>query len=157
WKEAWLKRSSQRAASSNAESSGAPLQGVNGSCSVADVLAASSRTGANGETLYSCQATDVLKFTSHMRAWDPRQYFRDLTSGNLSTGLGAPRRAHRALELLLGIIKILHAATISFFNHVQERRHCAIYPFIEGRAAKTPLECLDLRAGELVQIRSKDE
>jgi hypothetical protein len=59
--------------------------------------------------------------------------------------------------VMLAVTRVLHSLAITVFNRVQERRHGALYPFIEGRATKTPLEVLDLQPGELVQVRSKEE
>jgi hypothetical protein len=92
-----------------------------------------------------------------MRSLDPRQYIRDLRSGNLASGLAGNSKAHRALDIVLGVIRILRAVVISLFNRVQERRHGVPYPFIEGSAAKTPVELLDLQPGELVEVRKKEE
>jgi hypothetical protein len=92
-----------------------------------------------------------------MSFWDPRQYIRDLRSGNLDTGLADGSRTHRVLEMVLAILRLLHATVIGFFNEVQERRRSSRYPFIEGSAEKTPVELLNLQPGELVEVRSKEE
>ena len=154
WKEAWLKR---------AENDVPFVQNVpprprrSGSCTVDSIVAASQATNSEGETVYSCQATEVYKFSSPMRIWDPRQYIRDLRSGNLASGLAGNSRAQRALDMLLSILRVLNAIVVSLFNEVQTRRHGVLYPFIAGKLEKTPIETLDLQPGELVQIRSKEE
>ncbi len=159
WKEAWLKRATKNLVSPE---SLRPIGNLpardSGLCTVASILDASSRTASKGETLYSCQATELLTFTSYMRSWDPRQYFRDLRSGNLATGLAGDSRSHRALEVVLGILRILRSVTFSLFNTIQEKRHRRpTYPFLGGSAEKTPLELLNLQPGELVQVRSREE
>lgn len=157
WKEAWLKRTENNLVSLE------DLQGLevatsaNGVCSQNCVSSASKSTNSQGETIYSCQTTDVPKFTSRMSFWDPRQYIRDLRSGNLDTGLADASRTHRMLEMVLAILRLLHATVIGFFNEVQERRRSSRYPFIEGTAEKTPVELLNLQPGELVEVRSKGE
>jgi hypothetical protein len=157
WKEAWLKRvdnnvvpveSLQRSGSSAAK-------GV--SFTVERILAASHTKSPDGQLVYSCQGTDVPQFTSHMSTWDLRQYVRDLRSGNLATGLAGNSRSERMLEVALGIVRILNSLTITLFNKVQEKRHGAVYPLIEGTASKAESEVLNLRPGELVEIRSKEE
>jgi len=159
WKEAWLKRATKNVVSSESlQSDGNLPAGDSGLCTVASILGASSRTDWKGETLYSCQATELLTFTSYMRSWDPRQYIRDLRSGNLATGLAKDSRSHRALEVVLGILRILRSVTFSLFNTIQEKRHRRpTYPFLGGSAKKTPMELLNLQPGELVQIRSREE
>jgi hypothetical protein len=158
WKEAWLKRLEDCAdAPRGARLTGKVSAGSNEPCLVESILAASRATNSEGEMVYSCQATDVLDFTSHMRMWDPRHYIRDLRSGNLESGLAGNLRGQRALDIVLGILRVLEAAVISLFNQVQMRRHGTVYPFIGGSLAKTPIGTLDLQPGELVQVRSKEE
>src|ERR1700730_4911045 len=160
WKEAWLKRARQNVVSAESLRPGGKLTaGANRVCTLESILNASSRKDTNGETLYTCQATEVLTYTSYMRSWDPRQYIRDLRSGNLFTGFANDSQAHRALEVVLAILRIVRAVTINIFNSIQEKRvKRAIYPFLGGTAKKTPMgEMLNLQPGELVQVRSKEE
>jgi len=159
WKEAWLNRTENNNDVVPAESlrRAAVSPGGGGLCTVGSLLAASHVKNLEGETVYTCQATDVPKFTTYMSFWDPRQYIRDLRSGNLKSGLEGNSRGHRVLGLILAITRLLQASIIGFFNEVQERRGGNRYPFIEGTAEKTPLERLDLEPGELVEVRSKDE
>ena len=159
WKEAWLKRAEKDVlfAESFLPRTKAVSERGRGSCSVDSIIAASQAMNSEGETVYSCQATEVYRFSSQMRIWDPRQYIRDLRSGNLSSGLAGDSRAQQALDMLLGILRVLSAIIVSLFNEVQTRRHGVLYPFIAGRLEKTPIETLDLQPGELVQIRSKEE
>jgi len=158
WKEAWL-----RPAVSDLVPAGSlqvPTRNSGQSekvCTIEEVRAASCSTNTQGEKSYSCQATDVPKFTSHMSFWDPRQYLRDLRSGNLDTGLGGTSRGHRVLEFFLTLSRLSQASIIGFFNEVQARRQGDRYPFIEGTASKTPVELMNLQPGELVEVRSKEE
>jgi hypothetical protein len=158
WKETWLKRLQECVdAPGGTRLTGKVSVGSDGLCSAEGILARSRATDSEGEIVYSCQATDVLNFTSHMRMWDPRHYIRDLRSGNLESGLAGKSRGQRALNIVLGIFRVLEAAVISLFNQVQMRRHGTLYPFIEGSLAKTPIGTLDLQPGELVQVRSREE
>jgi hypothetical protein len=159
WKEAWLKRVENNLVSADSLQRANPVSAsaVGGLCTVESLLAASKGTNPEGETVYVCQATDVPKFTSPMSFWDPRQYIRDLRSGNLDSGLADRSRAHRVLDLVLAIARLLQASIIGFFNEVQERRQGNRYPFIEGTAEKSPVELLNLQPGELVEVRNKEE
>lgn len=159
WKEAWLKRTSH---TSNLWPVDVLLRNsapaANDECCTVGSLEAASRTEyPYGETVYRCQVTDVPKFTSWMSFWDPRQYVRDLRSGNLTSGLESNSKAHRAIELVLAIMRMLQASIIGLFNEVQEKRRGARYPFIEGTADRPPIERLDLQPGELVEVRSREE
>jgi hypothetical protein len=93
-----------------------------------------------GDPLYSCQATTLLRATSPLHWWDPRQYFLDLLSGNVR------------------LFPALRVFAIAAFNAAQRWRGGAGFPHLpEGAKRKTPGDRLDLAAGELVQIRSRDE
>jgi hypothetical protein len=157
WKEAWLKRSAEPTSLSES----APLTNnqpeQHQCCTQQDIVCATKSTNEKGEIVYSCQATDLLKFTSYMRRSDPRQYIRDLRSGNLRVALGDGTRWHRSLEFILEILRIIQSLVITYFNIAQSWRHGRAYPFIEGKLEKTSAEHLNLQPGELVQVRSKDE
>jgi hypothetical protein len=157
WKEAWLKRSPHALLSlGNIRPVGAVAR--NGAlCNIESILAASQSEREEDEAIYCCQATEVRKFTSYMKIWDPRQYIRDVRSGNFKSGLAAESRGQHALELVLVILRLLRALAITVFNEVQARRHGTTYPMIPGALEKTPLARLDLQPGELVQVRSKEE
>jgi hypothetical protein len=159
WKEAWLKR-----AAKDGDDRLIPLQSsashsqVRPDFTVEALLAASRTTSAvEGETVYSCQATELRNFTSEMRWWDPRQYIRDVRSGNLSTGLADNSRAQRGLDILLATMRLIRALTITLFNREREKHQRTAYPHIVGTLEKTPIERSDLQPGELVQVRSKEE
>ena len=90
---------------------------------------------------YSCQATELLKATAPLPWWDARQYLKDLTSGNV------------------GILDFVRSMVIASFNAVMSLHwRGRPYPFLRGRAKdKTDPGALNLRPGELVQVRSKSE
>jgi hypothetical protein len=157
WKEVWLKRSDNNVVPAESLRRSGNSETAHSLCSVESLLAATHSTNVDGDLIYACQATDVPKFTSHMSFWDPRQYIRDLRSGNLDSGLAAHTRGHRVLELILAMTRMLQATIIGFFNEVQARRQGNRYPFIEGTAAKSPVEILNLQPGELVEVRTKEE
>ena len=158
WKEAWLKRVDNNVVSSESlQQRPVAPSSVRPDCTVESILAASKTTDPAGEAIYTCQATVVPQFTSRMSFWDPRQYIRDLRSGNLESGLAGNSREHRILEVILIISRMLQASIIGLFNELQARRQGSRYPFIEGAAGKTPAELLNLQPGELVEVRSKEE
>jgi hypothetical protein len=158
WKEAWLKRAGNNVVLvENLRQRHAVSSGTSGLCTLESLLAASRAVSPEGDALFTCQATDVPLFTSYMSFWDPRQYIRDLRSGNLQSGLAGDSRGHRVLEMILDVLRLLQASIIGFFNEVQARRQRSRYPFIEGTATKTPVDLLNLQPGELVQVRSKEE
>jgi len=158
WKEAWLKRAAKNILSADTFQNSGKAQPMHDAlCTVESITAAGQATDADGETIFACQATELRNFTSEMAAWDPRQYIRDLTSGNLSTGLAGDSFGNRMLELLLGLIRLFRSLVISLFNLIPRKLKGPAYPFIVGALENTPKETLDLRPGELVQVRTREE
>jgi hypothetical protein len=153
WKEAWLKRVEKDVVPSGKLKPPGPTSINNDLITVKSLLVASQKTNADGEMIYSCQATELHNFTSEMKMWDPRQYVRDIRSGNLASGYPAESRAERNLEKALIVIKVIRAFILSI---VRERMGVS-YPPVAGIQSKTPLEILHLQPGELVQVRSREE
>jgi hypothetical protein len=158
WKEAWLKRvDNDTFPIANLTEAPSPATSGNELISIQPILEASQCINSEGERIFVCQATQVYQFSLYMRSWDPRQYIRDLRSGNLASGLAGHSRAQKIIDTLLTILRIISAAIVGLFNDIQMRRHGSLYPFIEGKLEKTPLENSNLQPGELVQVRSKEE
>lgn len=106
----------------------------------------------DGSERYSCQATEILRAApSRIRAFHLDQYIADIRSGNAS------------------LLEVLRTLLVHVFNVYQgwSARHLPrwlligeglAWGFVKGRAAgKTPTGRLDLRVGEVVRIKSKDE
>jgi hypothetical protein len=87
----------------------------------------------------SCQATELVRATAPLPWWDVRQYARDVLSGNM--------RAWQLVRMLTLLTNNAIRRLLGF------RRRRAPY----GRARKTPIGRLDLRAGELVEVKSQEE
>jgi len=111
---------------------------------------------APGNALYVCQATELREFTAHLYWWDIRQYFRDVRSGNLGRGIGNSK-SEEILEVVLSILEVVRALLITTFNKLQQLRSGVLYPHIEGQLDTTPNVDLNLKPGEFVQVRSKNE
>jgi len=167
WKEAWLKRVetdfldasqvTQRQSSVSGES--VPANVASPACTEEKLRNACTRTSETappGEPIYSCQATDLRKFTSHLYWWDLRQYFWDIRSGNLKRGIGGSR-SEEVLETLLAILEIVRSILIHVFNMLQSVRAGVQYPHLQGSLDATPTAELNLQPGELVEVKSKAE
>jgi hypothetical protein len=151
WKEGWLKRVPADGAAAPAPPPARPA----GPAPTLETLERATRPEGAGpdDELFSCQATELLEaMPTRIRAFDPRQYVEDLTSGNA-----------RLLPVLRGLL-------VRAFNKYQKlsmrllpRRLWihggAYYPFIDGRIehGRTPKETLGLQVGELVEVKSKEE
>jgi hypothetical protein len=144
WKEAWLKpvngageNRTEKKSTRHGEAHGDP-----GKCSL-EALSRAVRVPADSRESpqYRCQATELVRATTAMEWWDPRQYVRDVLSRNV--GLWDFFR--------YGVLATLKAGM---------RLHWRMgrYLTIRGSAGnKTPSAKLDLRPGELVRVRSKKE
>jgi hypothetical protein len=75
-----------------------------------------------------------------LSAWDPRQYLLPLISGNVRLG------------------RFLRVVAIDLFNAAQRLRGGIQYPYLQGtHSGKTPTDRLDLRPGDRVTVKSRDE
>jgi hypothetical protein len=147
WKEAWLKRAEPVVIQGQGSRPASQF------CSIEQVLDATRKLNSQQVEVYSCQATELRNYTSHMAWWDPRQYVRDLRSGNLKSGMQDKSLSGRVLEFVLNLVEVFRIFLISFF--VDHRKFT--YPAFRGELDRTPVETLDLQPGELVQVRSKEE
>jgi len=87
WKEAWLVRVSGSSSKENASAKGSSAPARAATRSTIETLHRDARTPpGGGETAtdrYSCQATELVRATAPLQWWEPGQYMKDLTSGNV--------------------------------------------------------------------------
>jgi hypothetical protein len=88
---------------------------------------------------FSCQATELSKATFPLRWWDVRQYISDIRFGNLS---------------LSELSRSLRNALSGRLRKSSAGWPCSI---VSGEGTKTPEMTLNLRPGELVEIKRRDE
>lgn len=161
WKEAWLKRADSAARVEITLQASMPppsRPATPDDKALCPISQAAQSKNAQGDVVYSCQATDVLKFTSPLAIWDVRQYVRDIRGGNISTGLAGDSKSDRLLDIALAVTELTRALIIGLYNRVQERRDGVHYPRIIGeQTSKAPGVDLNLQAGELVQVRTREE
>jgi hypothetical protein len=166
WHEAWLKRVEEALVKDSqivdcslaTPINPAPAESGT-SIPVPEILQRASVKGkepSTGEDIYSCQATDLREFTSHLSSWNLWQYVRDLRSRNLDRGLG-DSKGERFLELLLGIIDVFRVLLIEVFNKLQSVRSGVQYPHVRALPAAAPPGELNLKPGEFVQVKSRQE
>jgi len=108
---------------------------------------------AEGELVYSCQATRLMDFSQPVNPLDPRPFVKDWTSGNVPLG-----------TLVDGLLFRLVSNTIRFagyrlliglYNRIAAWRGDIPYPLVRGKAKEgTPLERLHLEPGERVRVKS---
>jgi hypothetical protein len=153
WKEAWLSRVENGAEEIEAGTLAVPVDDKD-PISEQD-LDRATEVGTNdaGQTLYSCQATEVLRATKGpLKWWEPTQYIEDITSRNSNLG-----RVVRALSVgAFNRFQLASKRLLPRFFLIQGGKR---YPFIKGTAPRgeTPEDTLGLQPGELVEIKSKEE
>jgi len=108
------------------------------------------------EHRYRCQVTELLRATEPMRWWDPRQYYRDVRSGNVRLRELFHAAGFRLFRTWLWRGKG-YRISLAAYNRLQRWRGGVPFPHMHGRAQHPPKETLDLRPGELVQVKSQDE
>lgn len=160
WKDAWVKRVPGKTA---------PLSGANGvqrkepKCSeealwksVRPAAIPAQSSAKSKDEFYSCQTTEILNFTLPLNWWDIRQYVKDLTSRNVALVQLFQAALFRLFILVLRVGG--YRALTSGYDRIQSMRGGSPFPYREGNlTSKTPSRTLNLRPGELVQVRSHAE
>jgi hypothetical protein len=144
WKEAWLKRP---------EATGHGVEPA-ARCTSAMLTNATRNNeppASSGEERYSCQATELLRAApTYVPSWDVRQYALDVRSGNSS----APVMMR---SVLIGAFNEFQDFSRRFLPRPLRIRGGKRFPVIEGRLRKSPEESLNLKPGELVRVKRKEE
>ena len=164
WKTAWLKPADGPVQVHYAPKGAQPQrEGVPSqtSCTEDDILRVTRHQDAGGNVIYSCQATELLRFTTPLKWWDPRQYVKSYTSGNTTLP-----------ELARGFSYLLYYyGTLAFsdrwgrparwlYNRVQAIAGGVPFPRLKGMipvGQPTPRLDLGLQPGDLVRVRSYEE
>jgi len=165
WKEDWLKRpesSTICAGPSSTKDVARPcptdLEAPAARCSEYTITKATrvqTTTPEEGE-IFSCQTTELFKATSPLQWWDARQYIRDLRSRNV--------RVDELIQTFMFWVfaKLLriggYRALVRAYDLIQKSRGRWPYPYKQGKLmGKAPAITLNLRPGELVQVKQHDE
>ena len=126
-----------------------------------DVWRATKYEDADGETRYSCQATDLLNYTAPLKWWDARQYVEAYSSGNRTLP-----------EICRGLwFLFYYYATLAFsdrwgrparwlYSRFQTVTGGSPFPRLKGKipvGQPTPRRDLGLQPGDLVRVKPYDE
>jgi hypothetical protein len=149
WKEEWLKRVDHpKVRDSLHREMPSRIRNVQHSCTLEALRRATRSGGDEGDERYRCQATDMLEATTPILWWDIRHYAKDIASRNVRLGEFIRTATMRTF------IAIFRA---SIRLNWRGRRYPQ-YPMVRGLAVeKTPTEVLNLKEGDLVQVRSRNE
>jgi hypothetical protein len=156
WKEAWLQRVEPGEATAEAASDVPPPEDANAiptsvPAAIAKGTMRSHGMTESGEVAFSCQATELTKAApERLRWWDVRVYARDVATKNA-------RPLPMIRSLLVVLFNKFQGANKRYLPGLLLIRNGERWPFLAGRLTKTPKEVLDLRPGELVEIKSREE
>jgi hypothetical protein len=149
WKEAWLKR----APDDDVTAMDPSRSGQQGRRAL-PILEINTRkpTSDDGDLRYSCQATELLRAApTPLPLRDLSQFVTDYRTGN--AGLYAIARS-----VLVGFFNRAQSLSRKIFPQRLLLRSGLPWPFVEGRVrGRTPTGVLNLKSGELVRIKSKEE
>jgi hypothetical protein len=140
WREEWLRPATE----TQPEATGATDEAL------ARLTPMTRTKNESGESVYRCQATDILRASREQSKYSPRQYIRDLTSGNVTLRI-----------LLVGLSVFVFKKYQMLTQRVLPRwlriRGGKPYPFYQGTGtgARTPV--VDVSPRQLVEVRNKDE
>jgi hypothetical protein len=110
----------------------------------------------NGTPLYRCQATEMLKATEPLSPWNPRQYIRDVRSGNV-------RAWDLFKSLCWSVFRWMTEHVRGFkiqvwlFNKIQSLRDGSPFRMLATGRTTTPKEQLGLAPGEQVRVKSVED
>jgi hypothetical protein len=135
WKEAWLRRASDRA-----DAPSAVDEGLEALDQLSQERARTVREFEEGmQEVWRCQATEAFTASEPLKTSDLRQYWREFRSGNW-----------RPLRFLIVLVR-------GFVMEVASRVHVLRPTPLHGDGAQQRPEGLDLQPGDLVQVKSPAE
>jgi hypothetical protein len=147
WKESWLTRSTAGFGGQDG-SAPPPPDGVD--LLTRATLRRETQGDETGRERFSCQATELLGASRPLVWWDPRQYVRDVRTGNV----GVPGLVRGLSVFLFNKYQGFSKRVLPARLRIREGRW---YPFIAGTLRRTPSAELGLQPGDLVEVKSKDE
>jgi hypothetical protein len=161
WKDVWLRAAGDAPAQATAANAAAEADAAVRLAELAHRnVRQPERQIPNGPPVYSCQATQMPAATLRLSVWEPRQYLRDLQSGNASIGQVVSVLSFLVYDAVatsgLGIGSLLRGA----YDLVQWLRGGAPYPARPGklpRNSRTPSVDLGVQAGEIVKVKTQAE
>lgn len=162
WKDAWLKPVSGPDVSQTAVAHNPSPERGNGRCTEQDLVRATRASGGTDDPdpAYVCQATRLPYATQDLSPYDYRQYFKDLTSGNVGFGSWLTGLLYISYLWLMNLGIGIGAPMRWVYDTFQRIRGGIPYPRYEGSipmGQPTPTEELNLQEGELVRVKSYAE
>jgi hypothetical protein len=155
WKEAWLRPVKAAGSLSSITSKASARSPLGFDRSRLNEFTCRPESSLDTNTVYRCQATELLNASESLPWWDVRQYLRDVWSGNVKVRELVKVALFRVFQKTLRITA--YSAQIRAYNIFQSWRGGSPYPYRWGTLDKTPKETLGLQPGDLVQVKSYEE
>jgi hypothetical protein len=162
WKDAWLKPATAGLEGSAKTASDAPSSHAGGRTE-AELLANTRQRAASGkeeETVYACQATKLYEASELLAWWEPRQYVFDVVTRNHSMGRVLRVLWLASLRHFLQRVPYGYRLVKRFNEWMHQRLTGRGAPSLHGKfglGESTPTGRLDLKPGERVRIKSKEQ
>lgn len=155
WHVDWLKR----AVRSSSQGSTEPLSPIAKSdsfiCGIEALRRATLSTDTlSGDIRYRCQATELVRFSTPISSFEPTQYMRDLSSGNVSFREFILSFTRAFLKSVAGVLTSANVWSVAK-KMLQPANRIAQKPMIMHQGK--PTEALDLQPGDLVRVRTEAE
>lgn len=152
WKTAWLSLTPPAGSPDGPLGSEHPIR--------TRLLCFASRSAVDAsETVYSCQATELLRATEPLSPSDLGQYVEDVRGGNHSVGNMLRLLAFTAYRRLVDT-GVAYRLLLRVYAAFQRLRGGAPFPIAIGRISEgqsTPTSRLDLRPGERIRVKPIEE
>ena len=152
WKDAWLRRADAAPFAPSPSGAG---------CTEQNVIDATRQPDAGSELRFTCQATELLNYTTPLRWWDPRHHAEDYAAGNQEPGKMLRAFAYAAAtQLMRADSERLGRPGRWLYDRFQSLRGGLPYPRYKGTipvGAATPRHDLGLQPGEWVRVKSYEE
>ncbi len=109
------------------------------------------------DATYRCQVTQLIEATRPLAWWEPRQYLQDWLSRNWPLGVML-RAAVLAVAARIVIFGRGYRVKLPLYNALARFLGAPVWPYARGNVTgRTPSATLDLKPGELVQVKSHAE
>ena len=152
WKESWLRRADESPPAT------VPAPSV---CTEGLVVRRARAPGHDdgADPTYVCQTTALFEATTPLHWWDARQYIRDVATGNHGAWHMAKLLGFAGYRALVGL-GLGYRILIGLFDAFQRLRGGKPFAIADGKVPDgqpTPTEVLNLKPGEWVEVKSRDE
>jgi hypothetical protein len=156
WKDVWLKPVKKESDSAKSFAVASPAS----ACTINRLHETTQQAAVGGEPRYSCQTTKLYEATEPLAWWDIRQYVYDVVTGNHTPGHVSSVLYLASLKYMFEHAPIGYQLVKSFRAQMHRLLTGRDVPDFRGaipRGKPTPSRRLDLKRGERVRIKSKEE